>query len=151
MRLKMGGSSGLFISCIVMILVCVTAFAPRRLQVSRATQRLYSAEVDTVEDRKKLWKQISQLEQEAVELLSNCGDEDNDQKEKAFGMLAQSVVLKNKDPFINLADSKDLSKRLVLLRSKDLWANAVHACLLARRDGFALECSVLMGPYGFFV
>ena len=101
----MGGSSGLFIFCIVIILVCVTAFAPRRLQVSRATQRLYSAEVDTVEDRKKLWKQISQLEQEAVELLSNCGDEDNDQKEKAFGMLAQSVVLKNKDPFINLADS----------------------------------------------
>lgn len=100
----MAGLMGMFILSIF-CLSTVMAFAPRGLRVSRMTQCLYGAEVETVEDRKKLWKEISQLEKEAVELLSNCGEEDEDQKEKALEKLARSVVLKNKDPFINLADS----------------------------------------------
>ena len=77
----------------------------RRL-TSAITKPLYSrSDIDGVEDRIKLWKEVSQLEKEAVELLSTCKEGDEDMKEKAFGKLARSVILKNKDPFIELANN----------------------------------------------
>lgn len=87
--------------------LAVKAFVPR-MRIPQMVQngRLYSGgDVDTIDDRKKLWRQVSQLEKEAVELLSICKEEDEDKKEEALEKLAQSVVLKNKDPFIELANS----------------------------------------------
>jgi len=53
-------------------------------------------------DRKELWKQVSKLERRAVELLSAGNDES---VEEAVKLLAESVTLKRKDPFIALAES----------------------------------------------
>ena len=65
-------------------------------------------------DRRDLWKKVSQLERRAVQLLTE-GD-----TESAMKLLAESVCLKDTDPFIALAreygtalsDSKDSSKLL---------------------------------------
>ena len=64
----MAGLMGMFIVSIF-CLFSVMAFAPWGLRVSRMTQCLYGAEVETVEDRKKLWKEISQLDRDNVDYL----------------------------------------------------------------------------------
>jgi ApaG protein len=51
-------------------------------------------------DRKNLWKRISSLEKEAVSILSS-GDESKTQD--AYIALANSINLKNQDPFLKLA------------------------------------------------
>jgi ApaG protein len=53
-------------------------------------------------DRKELWKVISKLEKQAIDLLS-VGDDDS--TENAYKLLAQSIGLKNNDPFFRLANS----------------------------------------------
>lgn len=52
-------------------------------------------------ERKELWKSISALEKQAVDLL--CKGEEND-IEHAYKLFAQSVTLKKTDPFLQLAD-----------------------------------------------
>lgn len=52
-------------------------------------------------ERIDLWKTISKLEKDAVELLAN-GKEKS--VEEAFKLLSQSVSLKKNDPFLHLAD-----------------------------------------------
>lgn len=51
-------------------------------------------------DRKDLWKQISSLEREAVTSLTS-GDESK--INEAYKLLARSVILKDKDPFLQLS------------------------------------------------
>ncbi len=53
-------------------------------------------------DRKELWKVISKLEKQALDLLSAGDDEST---ENAYKLLAQSIGLKNNDPFFRLANS----------------------------------------------
>lgn len=53
-------------------------------------------------DRKDLWKSISTLEKQAVDLLCEGQDEDI---EEAYKLFSQSVSLKKSDPFLQLADS----------------------------------------------
>jgi hypothetical protein len=52
-------------------------------------------------DRKELWKVISKLEKQAIDLLS-VGDDDS--TENAYKLLAQSIGLKNNDPFFNISN-----------------------------------------------
>jgi len=54
--------------------------------------------------RKELWKEISRLEKEAVEILSLAGENDTSKKEEAFKLLARSITLKKEDPFMILAE-----------------------------------------------
>ena len=94
-------------SSLLLSFLTVSAFLHNMRRLTSAiTKPLYSrSDIDGVEDRIKLWKEVSQLEKEAVELLSTCKEGDEDMKEKAFGKLARSVILKNKDPFIELANN----------------------------------------------
>ncbi|RYG62614.1 hypothetical protein EON64_17520, partial [archaeon] len=50
-------------------------------------------------ERKELWKQVSGLERRAVGLLAG-GDEAAQQQ--AFRLLAESLALKGRDPFVSL-------------------------------------------------
>jgi ApaG protein len=59
-----------------------------------------------IEERKELWKSISSLEREAVELLAMGSEE---RKEDAYKLLAQSQNLKKSDPFLQLAASYHVS------------------------------------------
>jgi hypothetical protein len=54
----------------------------------------------SAQDRKELWKTISNLERKAVDLLTT-GEEKN--IEEAYKLLSQSVYLKKDDPFLQLA------------------------------------------------
>ena len=57
------------------------------------------------EQRQELWKEISSLERSAVELLSTIDEKkDVDKKAEAYGLLAQSIQMRQKDPFLALAD-----------------------------------------------
>ena len=58
------------------------------------------------EARKELWKEISKLEKQAVELLST--DSSNSQTE-AMKLLSKSVGLKRNDPFLRLADQYSIA------------------------------------------
>ena len=53
-------------------------------------------------NRKELWKSISSIEKEAVNLLSSGND---DYTEEAIKMLSKSIGLKKKDPFMQLAEA----------------------------------------------
>lgn len=57
-------------------------------------------------DRKSMWKSISNLEKNAVELLIEGGE---NSVEEAFKLLAQSVKLKSEDPFLYLANQYSLA------------------------------------------
>ena len=63
--------------------------------------------LNTNDDRKDLWKSISKLEKEAVELLMS-GDESS--VENANKLLSKSIALKMKDPFIQLANLYSVSE-----------------------------------------
>ena len=52
------------------------------------------------EDRKQLWKSISELERKAVDLLIEKGEE----TDEIVKLLAESVSLKKRDPFLQLAN-----------------------------------------------
>ena len=58
-------------------------------------------------DRKELWKSISKLEKNAIELLSSSSSEEENSKnhDEAYRLLAQSAYLKSSDPFLQLATS----------------------------------------------
>ena len=58
------------------------------------------------EKRKELWKNISSLEREAVELLANGAA---DSRESAYKLLAKSQNLKRTDPFLQLAAAYQVS------------------------------------------
>lgn len=79
-----------------------------RIKASKQTHsacRMASTDENALETRKELWKKISNLEREAVELLSNPSPVDAEQdRETAYKLLAQSVVLKKQDPFVELAE-----------------------------------------------
>jgi ApaG protein len=79
------------------------AFLPR-VHHKSAAKLFESSAGNAVDDRNKLWKEVSQLEKEAVDILSSCEEDDGDKKTEAMILLAQSATLKNKDPFIELAD-----------------------------------------------
>lgn len=53
-------------------------------------------------ERKELWKKVSNLERQAVELLS-FGD--SSKNEEAFKLLSQSAKLKSQDPFLQLSEA----------------------------------------------
>ena len=53
-----------------------------------------------VDDRKELWKTISSLEKQAVDILSTG---DDSRSKEAFQILCNSILLKEKDPFLKLA------------------------------------------------
>ncbi len=75
----------------------------------RFSQALSSAETDAVErvsskNRQELWKEISKLEMNAVEILSTIDEEkDVEKKAEAYRLLAKSVNLRKDDPFLVLA------------------------------------------------
>ena len=60
-----------------------------------------TTKVLTEKERKDLWKTISKLEKDAVELLANGKEKST---EEAFKLLSESVALKKSDPFLQLAD-----------------------------------------------
>lgn len=71
-----------------------------RSPMSSQTVPLSPAIINDNVDRKDLWKSISKLEKQAVDLLLS-GDEKS--VEEAHKLLAQSTSLKSKDPFMQLA------------------------------------------------
>jgi len=62
-----------------------------------------SEKIDEQEARKELWKEISNLERQAVEMLSSGVDGDKS-VDDAMKLLSKSVGLKRNDPFLKLAD-----------------------------------------------
>ena len=77
----------------------------RHIMKTRDMCRMASTDENTVETRKELWKKISNMERDAVELLSNPSPEDSEQNsEIAYKLLAQSAVLRKQDPFVELAE-----------------------------------------------
>ena len=59
-------------------------------------------------ERKELWKTISRLEKEAVEILSSSQG-DNAKTEEAFKLLSKSIKLKKSDPFLQLSEAYNLA------------------------------------------
>ena len=79
-----------------------------------------TSETASLKEREELWKTISQLEKKAVTILSE--EEGSAYLEDAYKLLAQSVNLKNTDPFLILVDQynsaveqKDEEKMKLLL------------------------------------
>ena len=62
-------------------------------------------ELEQSEARKELWKEISKLERQAVELLSTTGSDGGSEQamDDAMKLLSKSVGLKRNDPFLKLA------------------------------------------------
>jgi hypothetical protein len=57
-------------------------------------------------DRKELWKEVSRLEKEAVDLLSQSTSSSSSTiNDKVYLLLTQSQALKAKDPFIQLTQA----------------------------------------------
>jgi len=54
-------------------------------------------------ERKELWKNISNLEKQAVQLLSQSDSRNGDHVEEAYKLFARSISLKSNDPFLKLA------------------------------------------------
>ena len=54
-------------------------------------------------ERKELWKSISNLEKQAVQLLSQGDSRSGDNTEEAYKLFARSISLKNNDPFLKLS------------------------------------------------
>ena len=72
---------------------------------------LSASSPNTIEDsteRKELWKTISRLEKEAVEMLTNSPG-DNNKIEEAFKLLSKSVHLKKSDPFLQLSEAYNIA------------------------------------------
>jgi ApaG protein len=83
-----------------------------------------SVDIDAIkqigdEERKELWKSISNLEREAVQMLASA---ENGSKEVAYKLLAKSAKLKKTDPFLQLAaaytaatesDDQDSAKKIM--------------------------------------
>lgn len=63
---------------------------------------------DNSMERKELWKTISRLEKEAVEILSSSQG-DNAKVEEAFKLLSKSIKLKKSDPFLQLSEAYNLA------------------------------------------
>jgi hypothetical protein len=64
-------------------------------------------------ERKELWKTISSLERKAVEiLLETDPNSDNavNEEDEVYRLLAESTMLKEKDPFISLAPAFEKAK-----------------------------------------
>jgi len=70
-----------------------------------ASKKLMSSESKSVDNRKELWKKISNMEKEAVDLLSNPTPVDEEEnRDTAYKLLARSTILKKQDPFVGLAE-----------------------------------------------
>lgn len=77
-------------------------------------------------ERKELWKNISNLEKQAVQLLSQGDNRSGDNTEEAYKLFARSISLKNNDPFLKLSaqysaaleekDNKKCEKLLVTMK-----------------------------------
>lgn len=63
-------------------------------------------------ERKDLWKSISSLERQAVEILLEIDSDDSKaaKEEEVFKLLAESTILKSKDPFLALASRYEQAK-----------------------------------------
>lgn len=64
-------------------------------------------------ERKELWKTISSLERKAVEILLETDPSSEDaltQEDEVYRLLAESTMLKEKDPFISLASTYEEAK-----------------------------------------
>lgn len=84
---------------------------PRLLRPSRVLRATATSDNEVIDatpvpdlSRNELWKEISRLEKEAVEMLSVATENDTSKKEEAFKLLARSIALKKEDPFIILAE-----------------------------------------------
>ncbi len=76
-------------------------------KISRMNSSLrLSANFDDNLERKELWKTISKLEKQAIDLLSGG---DTSKMEEAFRLLAQSVKMKQSDPFLKLTEAYNLA------------------------------------------
>ena len=100
----------LFIIFMIMTLICQNNGFTKSFNGHRSRVKKYicastedkteaSLEVDETE-RKELWKNISNLERQAVELLADGEDQ---AKLRALKLLAESNTLKKNDPFLQLA------------------------------------------------
>lgn len=66
-------------------------------------------EIEPSEARKSLWKEISKLEKQAVELLSSSDDDNEATLTDAMKLLSKSVGLKRNDPFLRLANEYSIA------------------------------------------
>ena len=76
---------------------------PRRAPSALKSSVKTADELEASEARKELWKEISKLERQAVEILSTSGGSDTS-VEDAMKLLSKSVGLKKNDPFLRLAN-----------------------------------------------
>lgn len=67
-----------------------------------------SPNIEDNTERKELWKTISRLEREAVDMLSTSPVDDA-KIEEAFKLLSKSVKLKKADPFLILSESYNIA------------------------------------------
>jgi len=97
-----------FISILIQISF-VSAFFSHQQHGSLKSLRILSVDPSNTDgnyERKELWKRISNLERQAVELLS-LGD--SNKNEEAFKLLSQSAKLKNQDPFLQLTEAYNVA------------------------------------------
>ncbi len=99
----------IIVGALCLMLCSSMAYMPGRVRTGTGTRIHFgvttSTDDNTLETRKELWKKISNMEREAVELLSNPSPVDAKQdRDSAYKLLAQSTVLKKQDPFVELAE-----------------------------------------------
>ena len=114
-----------------------------RLQLD--TEAIVQVVSDSNGDRKELWKMVSTLERRAVELLTK-GDEVS--VDEAFKSLAESVILKKSDPFLQLAESygealqkNDMEERERLLTAMKIAGVPPHIAGLATKKIVSLSAA----------
>jgi hypothetical protein len=72
--------------------------------LSLPSSRLFEGASAETSDRRELWKQVSRLEREAVDLLGGGSSDE------AFKLLSRSQALKKTDPFLQLASAYSLAE-----------------------------------------
>lgn len=82
--------------------------SPLKLDMSvSAEENLGDKFIIKNDDRKELWKQVSRMEREAIDLLSEANGKSSDE---AFKLLSRSQALKKTDPFLQLAAAYSLAE-----------------------------------------
>lgn len=114
----------------IFLLFCIELACSFRMQHysskfvrSHETLRMVNSDSGN-QDRKELWKKVSQLEKEAIQLLTSGGNEKIDD---ALIKLAKSTQLKETDPFLHLATAYAKADESGNIEEKDRLLAAMRA------------------------
>lgn len=99
----------------------------------------------TEQERKDLWKKISQLERDAITKLSGKSGSSTTEQQAAYKLLAESVELKQSDPFMRLCSQlteaqsrNDVSEVEKLLKKMNEVQLPPHIVALAESEAAAI-------------